>query len=859
MSAGGGSSIGGSVDPYSASLLGARQGGNPAASYSMDSHTYSHLEPYTSTVAGDSLTAHGSATFGFRRGSEPSVMSTGAQAARGTTPTRPSAIAEESMYESYDSADSGTEVFSVYGAGGRGRSVDSRAVSRPSEDGDLETSRSRRASARAVRAAAAGAGMSPLRPTSVSRMPEAQAPRSPAAVPQPDTPPARIASPAAGAASGRSSGGGAPVKPPLAAGGVAGIKMQSVWGKGGSNPENTISPPGSRRIDPPRSLTPRESGVAPDATVAATVITQSAKGPGGRTTTIVRTASRNSIAGSDIAPVSPGFGISRQSTAEGVPMTPPSSDLGARGGDALRGPPMESTVNSAAPSESVSRTASRPRHRFTPDDDAGAYVPPAATAPRDVSPVARGRGGAAWNAGRYDDSGRTGGRPRGTTRAGGAGSAWADAGDVYGSRRQRDAGYEAAPPPERQRSSHRRKVAAAAVGAAGAGAGAAVGVGAVMQDSAEDVYGKGRGATDSADGEWGGRVPDTAYASDSGQERYTPPAAPSHAPYGGFVTYDVNDQPIEPQPPSYMSEGPSDFYVPVDAAPMDPLLPPRPRSTAPPPPHSADLSSAARLASQHAAPADPTASGAQARMALGAPAGHSDGLYASAFVCPPQDILLHHTLQERARGPAFAILGPVATLVTLVGFLVPLGYNDWSVADVSENPWIGARRATLRKVGAACSTCVLDGEWWRIFSSLFIISGVAMVLFNSLLFGAAATVAGRTGMSIWAFLACTAAGALVGSVTSAVAASSTIHSTATAIPAAAAAAALVATLAVRRFLQSWALSALLLFLWLALLAVACLAPFADTWATVAAAIVGGVCALSAMAPYFMKVCHIRLA
>jgi hypothetical protein len=219
------------------------------------------------------------------------------------------------------------------------------------------------------------------------------------------------------------------------------------------------------------------------------------------------------------------------------------------------------------------------------------------------------------------------------------------------------------------------------------------------------------------------------------------------------------------------------------------------------------------------------------------------------------DTLLHAVLMERSvdQGRSFAVLTPLFNILLLAGLVTTLAFNKWSVVDMSENPWLGVDQKALIDAGAMCTSCMLDGEWWRIVSSLFVLSGIIQGLFNGFLFAAAATCAGRTGMSMWAFAACTSAGGVVGSLTSAVVAQTTIHSTSSALPAAAAAAAIVAVLSVRRFLEAWRATISLIVLWLGLLMVASLAPFADTSATVAGAAVGALCSLAAMAPFFMKV------
>ena len=222
----------------------------------------------------------------------------------------------------------------------------------------------------------------------------------------------------------------------------------------------------------------------------------------------------------------------------------------------------------------------------------------------------------------------------------------------------------------------------------------------------------------------------------------------------------------------------------------------------------------------------------------------------------PPDLLLHEALRRRVRHERkyYAVLAPLAMVLLVAGLLVAIGFNDWTLVDVSDNPWLGVSRSALRKVGAMCTPCIAgDQEWWRLVTSLFIIPGVAQLLLNGLIFSAAAAIASRTGLPAWAFLACTAAGGVVGTLASALAAEKTIHSTSTAFPAAAAAAAIVSVLSVSRFLRAWKVIVLTLFAWLGLLMVASLAPFADTWASAGGIVGGALCAAAAMGPYLLRV------
>lgn len=318
-----------------------------------------------------------------------------------------------------------------------------------------------------------------------------------------------------------------------------------------------------------------------------------------------------------------------------------------------------------------------------------------------------------------------------------------------------------------------------------------------------------------------------------------------------------------PRPQGFVPPDPERTQVPAAEPPALPLQEPLQlggrRSGVPPPPPS----------SAHTRRTKPLAPGRWGETSLGTQeamdrefarqlnAYNEDfGESASVIIATsmPSDTLTHASLVSRARrdARAYAVVAPLFNLMLLGGLVAMLAPNNWTIVDVAINPWIGGDQDALKRSGAMCTACLIDGEWWRLASSLFVVSGVAHAAISGLLFAAAATVTGRTGMSIWAFLACTIAGGVMGSGASAVAAQRLVHSTALAFPAAAAATAIVAVASVRRFLKNAVVTLVILSLWLGLVLIASLAPFASGWATLAGAFTGALCAIAAMAPHVVK-------
>lgn len=196
---------------------------------------------------------------------------------------------------------------------------------------------------------------------------------------------------------------------------------------------------------------------------------------------------------------------------------------------------------------------------------------------------------------------------------------------------------------------------------------------------------------------------------------------------------------------------------------------------------------------------------------------------------------------------------PVKAPHACPGLIFSVSKNDWALEGASSNPWLGVNSDAMRASGAACSSCLITGQWWRVLTALLIPAGIIHLISISFLISASSSVCARAGLPPGELITCMLVGGVIGSMTSAVAAPHTIHSTSGALAAAAASAAVAALLSVRHHVVGLAMPLFLALLWLATMLISCLAPFVDTWASLAGGLAGGLCAAAFMAPYASKV------
>lgn len=175
--------------------------------------------------------------------------------------------------------------------------------------------------------------------------------------------------------------------------------------------------------------------------------------------------------------------------------------------------------------------------------------------------------------------------------------------------------------------------------------------------------------------------------------------------------------------------------------------------------------------------------------------------------------------------------------------------NEWQIAPIDANPWLGPTADALRGSGGACTACFKRGQWWRLLSAILIPAGVTHLISIMALVSISSVVAARTGLRPAAFCACMAVGAVAGSTTTTLMAPKTINSASFGLAAAAVAAAAASVLSIRRIVESWLPVLALLTMMLVLLVVTSLAPLVDTWCALAAAATGALVAAAFMAPF----------
>jgi membrane associated rhomboid family serine protease len=70
-------------------------------------------------------------------------------------------------------------------------------------------------------------------------------------------------------------------------------------------------------------------------------------------------------------------------------------------------------------------------------------------------------------------------------------------------------------------------------------------------------------------------------------------------------------------------------------------------------------------------------------------------------------------------------------LINVICFLVTMNDAGWKIQDTKLNPMIGPDSASLTKLGAKVTPFIVDdGQWWRLFSAMFLHAGVVHLAFN---------------------------------------------------------------------------------------------------------------------------------
>lgn len=65
-------------------------------------------------------------------------------------------------------------------------------------------------------------------------------------------------------------------------------------------------------------------------------------------------------------------------------------------------------------------------------------------------------------------------------------------------------------------------------------------------------------------------------------------------------------------------------------------------------------------------------------------------------------------------------MGYLIVLGCIGAFVMEIALNDWTIEPLSLNPMVGPSVNALIRSGAKVTSMIQDGEWWRLFSQLFL-------------------------------------------------------------------------------------------------------------------------------------------
>ncbi|OQR93821.1 hypothetical protein THRCLA_08338 [Thraustotheca clavata] len=79
--------------------------------------------------------------------------------------------------------------------------------------------------------------------------------------------------------------------------------------------------------------------------------------------------------------------------------------------------------------------------------------------------------------------------------------------------------------------------------------------------------------------------------------------------------------------------------------------------------------------------------------------------------------------------PQFKFIWSMIAINTLI-FFIEFAENDWKFESLKVNPLIGPSAEVLLLMGAQRTDLIKDGQWWRLFTAMFLHAGIVHLLFN---------------------------------------------------------------------------------------------------------------------------------